>query len=105
MTQPTFMSTPSEASPIEAAVLTTLDRLSASWGKPELAAPRAETDLFEALDSFAIVELLMETESEVERAVGRYVPLANEKILDNTLSPLRHYRDWVAYVVETVERG
>jgi acyl carrier protein len=105
MTQPTFTSTPSEASPIEAAVRTTIDRLSATWGKPELAAPGAETDLFEALDSFAIVELLMETESEVERSIGRYVPLANEKILDSALSPLRQYRDWVAYVVETVERG
>lgn len=105
MTQPTSTSMQNETGTVEAAVRTTLERLTKSWDKPELAAPESETDLFGVLDSFAIVELLMETESEVERAVGRYVPLANEKILDSTLSPLRRYRDWVAYVVETVERN
>lgn len=105
MPQVPSTSMPSETSPIEAAVRTTLDRLTEAWGKPELAGSSPETDLFEQLDSFAIVELLMETESEVERATGRYVPLANEQILDVAASPLHRYRDWITYVVETVERG
>ena len=105
MTHPTSTSMPSETGAVEAAVRATLDRLAQSWEKPELAGSDIEADLFQQLDSFAIVELLMETESEVEQAVGRYVPLANEKILDNTLSPLHRYGDWIAYVVETVERG
>ncbi len=43
--------------------------------------------MYERLDSFAVVELLLETESEIDRTIGRYVPLANESILDSTKSP------------------
>ncbi len=66
---------------------------------------RPEDDVYERLDSFAVVELLLETESEIERTVGRYVPLANESILDSTKSPLRRFQGWIDYVAETVEHG
>lgn len=88
-----------------AAARATLDRLVDTWGRPELGALGPEDDLFDKIDSFAVVELLLETESEVEKAVGRYVPLADESILDSTRSPLRRIQSWFDYVAEAVNRG
>jgi hypothetical protein len=103
MTLPTSTSSPSEAA--AAAARTTLDRLVETWGRPELSGLGPEDDLYERIDSFAVVELLLETESEVEKAVGRYVPLADESILDSTRSPLRRLQDWFNYVAQAVARG
>ncbi|MWV22014.1 hypothetical protein FVE89_08370 [Methylobacterium sp. 2A] len=61
--------------------------------------------MFDRIDSFAVVELLLETESEVEKTVGRYVPLADESILDSTRSPLRRLQGWFDYVTDAVARG
>ncbi|MBP1183820.1 hypothetical protein [Methylobacterium sp. PvR107] len=103
MTPPTSTSSRSESA--AAAARATLDRLVDTWGRPELGALRPEDDLFDKIDSFAVVELLLETESEVEKAVGRYVPLADESILDSTHSPLRRIQSWFDYVAEAVNRG
>ncbi|WP_267361495.1 MULTISPECIES: hypothetical protein [unclassified Methylobacterium] len=103
MTPPTSTSLRSEGA--AAAARTTLDRLIETWGRPELSALGPEDDLFDKIDSFAVVELLLETESEVERTVGRYVPLADESILDSTRSPLRRLQSWFDYVADAVARG
>ena len=103
MTLPTSTSSRSEGA--AAAARTTLDRLIETWGRPELSALGPEDDLFDRIDSFAVVELLLETESEVEKAVGRYVPLADESILDSTRSPLRRLQGWFDYVAQAVARG
>lgn len=103
MTPPTSTSSRNEAA--AAAARTTLDRLIETWGRPELSALGPEDDLFDKIDSFAVVELLLETESEVEKTVGRYVPLADESILDSTRSPLRRLQGWFDYVADAVARG
>lgn len=103
MTPPTSTSSPTESA--AAAARATLDRLVETWGRPELGALGPEDDLFDKIDSFAVVELLLETESEVEKVVGRYVPLADESILDSTHSPLRRIQSWFDYVAEAVNRG
>ena len=103
MTPPTSTSSRTESA--AAAARATLDRLVDTWGRPELGALGPEDDLFNKIDSFAVVELLLETESEVEKAVGRYVPLADESILDSTRSPLRRIQSWFDYVAEAVNRG
>ena len=105
MTAPTSTSAPNERGAVEAAARATLSGLVETWGRPELGALGPEDDLFERLDSFAIVELLLETESGVEKVAGRYVPLADESILDSTRSPLRRLQGWFDYVTETVARG
>jgi len=103
MTPPTSTSSRNEGA--AAAARTTLDRLIETWGRPELSALGPEDDLFDKIDSFAVVELLLETESEVEKTVGRYVPLADESILDSTRSPLRRLQGWFDYVADAVARG
>ena len=105
MTPTTSTSSRSERGVIEAAARATLTGLVETWGRPELHDLGPEANLFEQLDSFAVVELLLETESEIEKVTGRYVPLADESILDSTRSPLRRLQDWYDYVTATVDRG
>jgi hypothetical protein len=105
MTPPTSTSSRSDRGAVEAAARATFVRLVETWGRADLTDIRPETDVYQQIDSFAVVELLLETESEIERTVGRYVPLANETILDSSKSPLRRFQGWIDYVAETVEHG
>jgi hypothetical protein len=54
------------------------------------------------VDSFAIVDLLLETEGRIEQAIGRYVPLADESIFDADKSPLKNWTAWNAYVEKCI---
>jgi hypothetical protein len=60
------------------------------------------SNLLEMLDSFTIVDLLLETESRFELALGRYVPLANEDLFDMEKSPLRSWSAWIVYLERSV---
>lgn len=60
------------------------------------------TNLFDAVDSFAIVDLLLETEGRIEQLIGRYVPLADESIFDADKSPLKNWTAWNAYVEKCI---
>lgn len=60
------------------------------------------TDIFDAVDSFTIVDLLLETEGRIEEAIGRYVPLADETIFDAEKSPLKNWSTWTAYVEKCI---
>lgn len=62
----------------------------------------SSTNIIDAVDSFAIVDLLLETEGRIEQAIGRYVPLADETIFDAEKSPLKNWSDWIAYVEKCI---
>lgn len=62
----------------------------------------ASTNIFDAVDSFTIVDLLLETEGRIEQEIGRYVPLADETIFDAEKSPLKNWSTWVAYVEKCI---
>jgi hypothetical protein len=57
-----------------------------------------DTNVFEGVDSFAIVSLLLESEAAIETKYGKYIPLANENIFDASKSPLLRWEKWVEYV-------
>lgn len=57
-----------------------------------------DTNIFEIVDSFAIVSLLLEVEADIERKYGRYIPLADENIFDASKSPFLRWEKWVEYV-------
>lgn len=57
-----------------------------------------DTNLFEIVDSFAIVSVLLESESAIEEKLGRYIPLADETIFDAIKSPFLSWKAWVEYV-------
>ena len=89
----------------EAIVRRVLDKMSVEWSRDDLGELPLDHDLFAEIDSFAVVELLLQTESEVENVIGRYIPLADESVLDADKSPLREMRHWIAYVAEAMARG
>lgn len=62
----------------------------------------ASTNIFDAVDSFTIVDLLLETEGRIEQAIGRYVPLADETIFDAEKSPLKNWSTWTQYVEKCI---
>ena len=89
----------------EQAVRAVLLELQAEWGRAGIAEAPGSFDLFGATDSFGIVELLLRTETEVETRTGRYVPLADDTVLDADKTPLRTLDGWIAYVGEAIARG
>jgi acyl carrier protein len=62
----------------------------------------SSTNVFDAVDSFGIVDLLLETEERIEAAFGRYVPLADETLFDAEKSPLKNWSVWNAYVEKCI---
>lgn len=87
-----------ERSQAEAIVRRSLTAAGREWGRPELGEASENTDIFELIDSFAVVELLLQTEADLETVIGRYVPLADERVLDADKSPLRSLHLWIDHV-------
>jgi hypothetical protein len=83
----------------------TSDSLAAILENVETKAPielNASANIFDAVDSFAIVDLLLETEGRIEAAYGRYIPLADETIFDAEKSPLKNWLAWNAHVEKCI---
>ena len=58
----------------------------------------SSTNLYEIIDSFAIVNILLESEAAIEVKYGRYIPLADETIFNASNSPFLRWEKWVEYV-------
>lgn len=82
-----------------------LKRLAEELELDQLGPIDGDFDIFAAIDSFAIVELLMITEAMLEEETGTYVPLANEKIFDAEHSPLHSFDRWAAHIEEQMCRA
>lgn len=80
-----------------------LTRVVEASSPPWLSSLDDDTNVFDLIDSFSVVNLILETEMMMEEATGNYVALANEDIFDAQKSPLRKWSDWVAYVVSCHE--
>lgn len=93
-----------DLSQAEALVRRALADVMKGWPDQDLAT-QGDDNLFDQIDSFAVVDLLLRTESEVEAVTGRYIPLADEKLLDAHQSPLRRIDDWVAHVATAIAHG
>lgn len=98
MSSDTSNSSAIDRSVAEGAVRKALAEAGQEWGRDELSTCPADYNLFETIDSFAVVEFLLYTEAALEAAIGRYVPLADETVLDFEVSPLRRIDSWVSYV-------
>jgi hypothetical protein len=57
-----------------------------------------ETNILDILDSMDIVNLIMETESLLEKEVGNYTPLATELTFDADMSPLLSFKSWLNFI-------
>lgn len=58
----------------------------------------ADTNIIDHVDSFTVVDLLLESEMALEAATGNYVTLADETIFDSEKSPLLNWAGWVEFV-------
>ena len=56
------------------------------------------TNLFELLDSMAVLDLILEIETQIENKYGRYVQIADESIMDALKSPFRRFDLLIKYV-------
>lgn len=65
-------------------------------------AVRDDLNLFDMVDSFSIVNILLETEAAIESEYGKYIALANENTFDAVKSPFNKWESWVGYVVKTI---
>lgn len=65
----------------------------------------ADLNLYDQVDSFSLVNVLLETETELEREMRKYIPLASEKIFDASDSPFLLWRKWVNYVEKTIQES
>ncbi len=75
-----------------------LRRVNENVQSPGLEDVGPDTNVFDQVDSMAVVDLLLETESLLEEKTGEYVPLADDTIFDASASPLRRWSDWIAHV-------
>lgn len=57
-----------------------------------------QTNIFDNVDSFTVVDLLLESEMALEAATGNYVTLADETVFDAEKSPLLSWAGWVKFV-------
>jgi hypothetical protein len=83
---------------VESLLIEALRRVNEDVRSEELDQIHPDMNVYAAIDSMAIVDLLLETESRLELATGRYIALADETTFDASKSPLLRWRDWVAYV-------
>jgi hypothetical protein len=83
---------------LETSLKEALRRINEHVQSPALENVSADTNVFDEVDSFTIVDLLLETETLLEQQNGRYVALAGETIFDASKTPLKRWSDWVQYV-------
>lgn len=77
----------------------------ADLDKPELAIVTPETNVFDNIDSFSVVDLMLETEMLLESETGSYITLADETIFDSEKSPLLKWSTWIGYVKARCDDG
>jgi hypothetical protein len=70
----------------------------------ELEAVHGDTNLMEYFDSLALLNIVIGTEAELESALGRYVMLAGESLMDAHASPFLRFDTWVDYVKRAIEQ-
>ena len=85
-------------------LLNALQRATADMDGLLFADIQPDTDVFELIDSFTVVNLLLETEMIMEEKTGKYVALADENTFDAKKSPLRKWSRWIEYVEECHEK-
>ena len=90
---------------LELVLLEALKVVIAQLKKPVLAEINENTNVFENIDSFSVVDLMLETEMQLEAAFGTYVTLADETMFDAEKSPLLKWSKWLSYVEERCAEG
>lgn len=99
------MSSPINKAEAERIARRALEELGTEWSHGKFHEASGHFDLFAAVDSFALVELILRTEAIIESERGRYIPLADEKIMDAQETPLRSIDRWIDHVAQAMAHG
>lgn len=85
---------------IEEILKNVINELNKEWGMEELHSFENNINLFETVDSFSLLSIVIETESALENETGEYVPLADEDLMVDGVSPFSSFNQWVNFVTE-----
>jgi hypothetical protein len=85
---------------IEEILKNVINELNKEWGMEELHSFENNINLFETVDSFSLLSIVIETESALENETGEYIPLADEDLMVDGVSPFSSFNQWVNFVTE-----
>jgi acyl carrier protein len=57
-----------------------------------------DTQLFELLDSMALLDLILEIESKLQDKYGKYIQIADETTMDATKTPFKTFKTLVEFL-------
>jgi len=85
---------------IEEILKNVINELNKEWDMEELHSFENNINLFETVDSFSLLSIVIETESALENETGKYIPLADEDLMVDGVSPFSSFNQWVNFVTE-----
>jgi len=85
---------------IEEILKNVINELNKEWGMEELHSFENNINLFETVDSFSLLSIVIETESALENEMGEYIPLADEDLMVAGVSPFSSFNQWVNFVTK-----
>lgn len=83
-------------------LINVISTLNEDWDNEVLKHITDETNIFIHIDSISLLSIIIDTESALEVELGKYVPLADEKLMDSQHSPFLSFKDWVSFVNEKI---
>jgi len=63
------------------------------------------TEIYNNVDSFLILELIIEIEDKLKAKFGRYIPIADEDIMNSQKTPFDTFGSLVLFVENKVKNG
>ncbi|WP_292654783.1 hypothetical protein [Nitratifractor sp.] len=90
---------------IEAILYEAIAAVNEDLGSEELENPTPGTPLFEALDSMAVLDLILELEAKLQERYGRYIQIADEKSMDPALTPFKTVQSATEHIEKRIENG
>ena len=85
---------------IEEILKNVINELNKEWDMEELHSFENNINLFETVDSFSLLSIVIETESALENEMGEYIPLADEDLMVAGVSPFSSFNQWVNFVTK-----
>ncbi len=87
---------------IEELVIDAVKSLAHDHDIDELASPSLDTRVYSNLDSFAVLDLILDLERRLQKQIGHYIQIADEKTFDPTLTPFQtvsHIADYLKHKI------
>jgi len=63
------------------------------------------TEIYSNVDSFFILELILEIEDKLKKKFGRYIPIADGEIMSSKNTPFYTFGSLVIFIEKKVENG